>query len=311
MANGHWEAMRPSMGDKFWGFRISQLMVPFMEHSDVLKKMEDPNRPRRMFFNEVLGLHYDEGELVMTENDIKCACENRNSDTINTAWRWQADTCVGIDHGMGAYSAVDPLSGTIRQSRSRSGRQPSYTVMAFGGFCPDGIFRIFNILKFTGEMANLANQPALIDDIARKWGVRWAMSDHGFGAQTNQSLITKYNWVRLEDGINPLLMECNYVSSINPVSFNPVAMRYLVDRNFAIEEAVDGIKHGKIKFFKWEEMQAYVDDFTSLYVEYLSALNRLKYDHVLPDDCFHAVVYCYMAARQMRGQLVPGLMPNI
>jgi hypothetical protein len=312
MRNGKWYPMRKSKLDDCWGFRISQLMVPFMSHKKVLDKMEDPNLPRRLFFNEVLGLPYDEGELVLTEEDIRKACEEtRPVSTPETIWRYQSAICVGIDHGTGAYTAVDPYTGITKQSQRSARSQPSYTVLAFGAFTGDGKFRIFKIVKFVGEDANLARQPELIDKWVRQWRGEWVMSDWGFGASTNQSLITKHNWVRTEDGANPLLLECQYVKSTKLATFHQQAFRYMIDRNFAIEQTVDAIKSGKLLFFRWDDMQNYVDDFTSMYVEYDQNYNRIKYDHVLPDDAFHAVAYCYMAARQRTNQLVPTGVPNI
>lgn len=308
--NGGWYPQKMSKVDECWGFRISQIMAPFMTHSEVKKKMDNPNISRRVFFNECLGLPYDEGELVLTKNDMMAACEpDREASKPDTMWRWQVPICCGVDHGTGGYSAVDPVTGLGRQG-GRSRTLPSFTVVAFGAYCADGIFRIFKIVKFVGEMANLAKQPMLINDMIREWGGQWVMSDWGFGAQTNQSLITNHNWQRMEDGTNPLLMEIQYVRSTKLVYFHPTSYRYMVDRNYAIEQTVDAIKCRKIRFFRWNEMEDYADDFTSIYVEYDHNLNRIKYDHILPDDCFHAVAYAYLCARQRAGNLVSTGVPN-
>jgi hypothetical protein len=308
--HGEWIAQRPSLMDTRWGFRIPQIMVPFMSHAQILDKLNDPAMPQRYFFNEVLGLPYDEGELVLTADDIRAACEERGSETPDTIQKWNIHLCAGVDHGTGGYSPVDPLTGMTKIGQ-RKGRQPSYTVIAIGGFCGDGRFRIFKIIKFVGEMANLAKQPGIIDKIIREWHVAWVMSDWGFGASTNEHLVTTHNWVRIEDGYNPLMMEIQYVRSKVLASFHPKSFRYMVDRNFAIEQTVDAIKRKQVLFFNQKEMEAYMDDFTSMYVEYDFNLNRIKYDHTLPDDCFQAVVYAYLAARQRMGILVPTGVPDI
>ncbi len=307
--HGQWVAMRPSKMDTRWGFRIPQIMVPFMSHSDVLKKMEDTNIPRRVFFNEVLGLAFDEGELVLTEADVFAACENRPSDTPETIKRWNIPIVAGVDHGTGGYSSVDMHTGAAKQNRRNV--RSSFTVVAFGGFCGDGRFRVFKIIKFVGEMTNLAQQPELIDKIIREHGAGWVMSDWGFGAHTNASLVSNYGWKRLDDGYNPLMMEVQYVRAKVPAAFHPKAFRYMVDRNYAIELTTDAIKRQQLLFFNPLEMEGYVDDFTSLFVEYDFNLNRMRYDHVVPDDCFQAVVYAFLAARQQKGLLVPTLVPNI
>jgi hypothetical protein len=304
LLHGEWVAMRPSKIDDRWGFRVSQIMVPFMRHSEVLNKMENPNIPTRVFHNEVLGLSYDVGQLLLTEGDILRRCEPRVPDTHETIHkRRDVFLCAGVDHGTGDFAAGGMTDlGVARKASTR----PSFTAIALGGFCSDNKFRIFRLIKFTGEMANLARQPEFIDEVIRSYGAKWIMSDHGFGAHTNARLVSDHGWTRVEDELNPLLMECEY-SGIQkiPVKWHSRAYRYIVQRNFAIEHTVDGIKKGEILFFNEGEMKPYLDDFTTMFTEYDFRSKSVRYDHVLPDDCFQAVVYCYLAALQRRGRLTP------
>ena len=168
--------------------------------------------------------------------------------------------------------------------------------------------------KFYGEMANLARQPEHIDKYIRMYGAKWVMSDHGFGAHTNARLVSDHGWERSDNGLtgNPLLLECEYSGMQKvPIKWHSAAWRYIVNRNFAIEHTIDGIKRGTVWFFCEAEMKEFIDDFTSMYTEYNFRSKNVSYDHVLPDDCFQAVVYCYLAALQHRGILVPTLVPNI
>jgi hypothetical protein len=309
MRDGRWVSLRPSRLDYEWGFRMPQMMVPFIDHADILAKMENPNIPRKVLFNEVLGLDYDEGELVLTKTDILRQCEAARpaSTPANTRSMYNVKLCAGIDHGTGGYSPSGFNDGTIR----RKGMSPSFTVVAFGGFTTPNIFSVFKIVKFTGEMANLAKQPEILNSLVREYGATWAMSDYGFGAHTNARLHADHGWSYLESPGNPLLMECMYITSLTPVSFHPASFRYMVDRNAAIERTVDAIKRGYIKFFRQEDMAEFMDDFTSIYVEYNFRTNRMTYDHTLPDDAFHAVLYCYHAALQRAGRLVPTAVPSL
>jgi hypothetical protein len=184
-------------------------------------------------------------------------------------------------------------------------------VVAFGAFTGDGRFRVFKIIKFVGEDANIAKQPQIIDRLIRQWKASYIMSDYGFGHQTNLRLATDLGWTYIPDGYNPLMMEIQYVRSKVPASFHRRSFRYMVDRNYAIELTVDSIKRKQILFFNWKEMNDYIDDFTSIYTEYDFALNRVRYDHTLSDDCFQAVVYAYLAARQQAGRLVKTAIPAI
>jgi len=124
--HGRWIAMKPSKIDYRWGFRISQLMVPFMAHAKVLEKMENPNIPHRVFMNEVVGLSYDEGQLLLTEADILKRCEPRPQDTPeNISLRTDVFMCAGVDHGTGDYAVGGMDDGGGRGMKARS--KPSFT----------------------------------------------------------------------------------------------------------------------------------------------------------------------------------------
>jgi len=307
VASGLWVSMRPSLLDVCWGFRISQIMVPFMYHSDVFRKMNDPNFARRRFYNECLGLPYDIGQLVLTREDILSVCEPRPMITPSTSGEYQVNFLVaGLDHGVGEYSA----SGDQRVTRKHR-PATSFTAISIGAFCTDNVFRVLKTMRFTGESANLANQPAVINQIIREYGVRWVMSDWGFGAQTNARLVSDFGWNRIEAGSNPVLLECQYHGGTTPVAWNSSAFRYMVSRNWAIELGVDAIKSKRLQFFRREQMEEFIDDYTSMYAEFDYNFNRLIYGHTTPDDCFQATVYAYLAALQQRGSLVQTLVPNL
>lgn len=308
MTDGRWVAFQPSKIDVEWGFRTPQMMVPFISHADILAKMESPNIPRKVLFNEVFGLDYDEGELILTKADIVRQCEpSRPASTPSeTRSMYGVRLCAGIDHGTGGYSPTG-MNDVVR----RKGMSPSFTVVAFGGFTAPNIFSVFKIVKFTGEMTNLARQPEIINSVVREYGATWAMSDYGFGAHTNARLHADHGWTYLESPGNPLLLECMYITSLTPVAFHAGSFRYLLDRNTAIERVVDAVKRGYIKFFRQEDMAEFMDDFTSIYVEYSFHTNRMSYDHTLPDDAFHAVLYAYHAALQRAGRLVPTSVPSL
>ena len=303
---GEWIAMRPGRIDVKQGYRIPQIMVPFMSHASVYKKLKDPLRSQRTFYNEVLGLPYDAGQLVLTEADMRARCEPDRAmdDKFTVVQRGILQLCGGLDHGTGGYTPLGMNAGRSG-ARSRVGSQTSHSVFAQGGFCRDGKFRIVHIQKFTGELANLSQQPGIIDQAARSWGTKWVMSDAGFGGQTNSRLFEEYQWTNVYTQGHPLLMECEYVNSRKLAWFDPTSYRYIVDRNYVIEKFVNAVKKGQILFFRQQDMEEFISDFTSMYVEYSALTNRIRYDHNRPDDCFHACLYCYLAALQYSGKFVP------
>jgi hypothetical protein len=141
------------------------------------------------------------------------------------------------------------------------------------------------MVKFYGEMSNLARQPEYINGVVRDFGAEWVMSDHGFGAHTNARLVSDHGWQRQQIYGDPLLMECEYSGMQKvPIKWHPQAYRYIVNRNFAIELTVDGIKKGRILFFREEDMKEFLTDFTTMFTEYDFRTKHMRYDHVLPDD---------------------------
>lgn len=303
---GQWVAMKPSRIDVKHGYRIPQIMVPFMTHKAVLSKMEDPLRSQKLFNNEVLGLPYDAGQLVLTEADIRSQCEeSRGQDTPYTVTqRGIFHLCAGLDHGTGGYTPLGMSTGRS-VARSRASNTTSHTVLAHGGFCRDNKFRIVSIMKFMGDLANLANQPGIINETVRGWNTKWIMSDAGFGGATNSRLVEEYGWTRNYQSGQPMIMECEYVYTRKLARFDRSAYRYVVDRNYVIELFVNAIKKGIVRFFRQSDMEMFMSDFTSMYVEYSSITNRIRYDHNRPDDAFHACLYCYLAALQHAGKFVP------
>jgi len=91
----------PNIEKPFEGFRIPQIMVPWIEWEDILDKQRKYSRPK--FFNEVLGLSYDSGVRPLTVTDISDNCnpELSMSHYRRVAEQYSGDTPIfmGIDWG--------------------------------------------------------------------------------------------------------------------------------------------------------------------------------------------------------------------
>lgn len=75
--DSQWASMNASVKDKlsqpFDGYRIPQLMVPWVDWKvDILDKQKTNSRDR--FFNEVLGMSYDSGTRPLTPQDVIDCC---------------------------------------------------------------------------------------------------------------------------------------------------------------------------------------------------------------------------------------------
>lgn len=294
---GRWVPLNPAKLDECWGFRIPQMIVPFKKHDDIYSKMIDPNISPLRFHNEVLGLPYDEGEIVLTEQDIRKACnESRTMWTPGEIYEYSRVTGTvifgGVDYGTG------------------EGDHPSFTVLTIGCFDMDGTFKVMYMKKFFGKDAGLSGQPALINTICRDAKVRYLMADWGFGAQNNARLCDEYGWDWVAG--EHVLMQAMYVKQRQKAKFDHVSFKYLLDRNANMASFIDVIRKTKVKFdFNFLTMKQFCEDFTTIYIEYNELYGTTKYDHVKPDDSFHAANYCYMAGLQFFGRLVDPNVPNI
>jgi intein/homing endonuclease len=295
MALGRWVPMNPAALDVSWGFRIPQMMVPYVTHADVLSQLEDPNISRLKFNNETLGLPYDEGELILTEAIMLKACEanriNMTPAQLGMIAKSGTPVFAGIDHG------------------SAEGNSPSFTVLVMGTVDSNGRLQVQHITKFTGKLAALAPQPGILNQMLREAGVTLVFSDWGFGAHQNARLTDEFGWAR--GSARNMLAEVMYVSQRQIAIFDPVAGRYKVDRNQSMIACIDDIKMGRLLFFKADAMKPFVNDFTTIYTEYNDKYGTTKFDHKDPDDVFHATNLCRLAALTFRGQLVQTVIPDI
>jgi hypothetical protein len=312
---GEWVAMRPSKLDECFGFRISQIQVPFQSFKRVHGKLHDPEVPFPVFQNEALGLASEEGELVLTEQDIRNACEEDRKawDRPDGIKRVGRPMFMGIDHGTGMRS-TDTM-GKARKKRA-------FTVVTIGTFGADEKFRIHYMEKFLGERSDLVKQPAMFDKLARQFGVVFCGSDYGFGHINNESLIDNYGWKPVDVGTpDPVMLEMQSTQQRALVKFDPKAGkygRYLIDRFQNMRAVIDTIKKARIRFPMFELMKndpnpklPFIDDFTSIFIEYDDYHKSMRYDHTLPDDAFQSTMLCWLAARQYYGEYARTIVPAV
>lgn len=294
---GRWIVLNREKLDSCWGFRIPQMIVPFKTHADIYQKMTDPNISQLRFHNEVMGLPYDEGEIVLTEADLRRACLPAGVMKDLSHWAiWSHNTgtplFAGLDYGTG------------------EGESPSYTVLSLGYFDTDFIFRVVYLKRFVGRDAALAQQPAIIDELCRTARVRMMMADWGFGAHQNARLVSEYGW-DWSDG-DRILMQAMYVRQRLRARFDHVSYRYLLDRNESMASVIDALRTRRIRFeFAFESLEPFASDFTTIYIEYSDTHGTSKYDHVDPDDAFHSVSYAYFAGLQYFNRLVAPSVPQV
>jgi hypothetical protein len=267
--DGQWVRMNRD-GD--WeGFRIPQLMVPWVPFEEIKQKQRDYSTAK--FHNEVLGLPYDSGVKPITEAQIRACC---------TYGPMMADPDpVAVKHPI--FAGIDWGSG--------EGEMPSFTVLSLGAFFRPNLFTIFFCHRFMGPEADLLKQVPLIGKYFRRYNMILSGADWGYGHYQNMELRQAWGLDRV--------IEFEYTTQKTPIKYEPSNFRYKVDRTTAMSEFFHEIKNQRMQFFEWDHFKPFAADYLNIDSEFNEKTGRMTYIHQpdKPDDSFHSNLYCWLAGK--------------
>lgn len=317
--HGKWIALNPTRIPYSVGYRIPQIISPTKDHGDLLRAKTNTLKPHYQFLNESLGLPSEEGNVQLTEAELKMAClthkPNMTLPEIHKIFSPSLRLYMGIDWGAGE------IKSSKRRSNLKTGVQTTaFTVITIGAWIR-GILVIFYMEKLIGEKAHLETQIEYVDKLARAYRVDIVGSDWGFGADKNALLIHKYKWRNKVNGYGdgPVLMECQNLGNdaAKEVVYDQKAShfsgRYKINRNWLVYETLSAIKEkSRIKFPPWNFLSnrpfpqiAFARDFLNIYKEYDTSRNKFVFGSMGIDDAFFAVALMYLAARLDVHEVVP------
>jgi hypothetical protein len=256
------------------GFRIPQLMVPWLNWSQIwVKKL---TYPRGQFYNEVLGLSYDSGLRPLTQQDVKNNCKS--------GLLMSESMLADIKHRLGQSS---PIFAGIDWGTGEG----SYTVLTLGAYI-DGFFTIFYIHRFEGQELEPPVQLGIIEDLLRAWNVDMVGCDYGGGYHQNDNLQRKF-------GTNKIV-KYQYSNPGQKVKYEPDLRRFLVNRTEVMSDFFNAIKRANFfRFPDWAHFEdPYASDFLSIFSEYNEQRRQIEYKHApdKTDDSFHSSLYCFLAS---------------
>jgi len=289
IADGQWVMRNPLRQELHQGFRITQFMNPNTQYWRIKEKLE--TYALAQFYNEVLGLSFSEGSAVLNREDvIKCCVPDfKMPDGLPPHHPYLA-VSAGIDWGTGAGSG----------KRQRGETQVSFTVLTIGGYNPiNGKWRVLYMKKFTGPDSELSSQPETINYILKRFRVQHVFSDWGFGEPYNRILINKYGWDPKR--FNSIFEAHGTMKEF--LKWNQGGNMYVVNRTEMFIKVIDEIKFRRWEFPCLEQMEPFISDFVSIYLELDAVRNLRKYDHTDPDDGFHSSSYAFLASARLSGQL--------
>jgi hypothetical protein len=276
--DARWASMNPhpNVEEPYEGYRIPQLMVPWIGWKDILHKQRLYSRAK--FYNEVLGRSYDSGTRPLTRQDMIDNCNEELSMKFYEDVIQETSTPVfmGVDWGTG---------------------EGTYTVVTLGGYMPwdPDRFTFFYLHRFEGLESDPRVQIKKIVKLARKFKVRTIGVDYGGGFWPNDELIRIFG--------SEKIMKYQWLGRVNRKIRYEAGLgvpRFLCHRTEVLSDIFNAIKRRDVFAFpRWEEMDdPYAMDFLNIFSEYSETLRQNVYKHApgSPDDTAHACTYGFLAS---------------
>jgi hypothetical protein len=276
--NSQWASMNEGVKNKlkdfYEGYRIPQLMVPWLSWHDILDKYV--KYPRSQFYNEVLGLSYDSGTRPLTRQDIIDNCvPGAFMDTGGLAK-------VKVKLGMASpvYAGIDWGTG-----------EGSYSVISLGAYIND-FFTIFYIHRFEAQEIEPPIQLQLIEQLIKYWDVRLVGCDYGGGFDRNDSLARTFGKNRI--------VKYQYSQPGVKVRWEEGMGRYLVHRTEVMSDVFNAIKRRDV--LRFPDFQQFEDPFAkdmlAIFSEYSETQRQVQYKHTpgTTDDSFHSILLCFLTS---------------
>ena len=157
--NGQWVSLQP--GRKLQGFRISQLMVPWITPQEIWEKQEEYSQDK--FYNEVLGRSYENADKPFTAQLLNMISSNNYSLYMRADKEFaNAITVMGIDWGKG---------------------DKAFTVASiFGWDAQNQRLQLIYTKKFyKGDETDPNKQIDMISALMQIFKIRMCIADWGFG----------------------------------------------------------------------------------------------------------------------------------
>jgi hypothetical protein len=268
------EGVKQKLKEFYEGYRIPQLMVPWIPWSEILDKYV--KFPRATFYNEVLGLSYDSGSRPLTRKNIIDNCvpgqymDQDGLHAIKAALGDISPVYAGIDWGTG---------------------EGSYSVIALGAYI-HGFFNIFYIHRFEGPEVEPSAQIDLISKLIKYWNVQLVGVDYGGGHYPNDQLARTFGSRRI--------VKYQYSQPSQKVRWEDGLRRYLVHRTEVMSDIFSAIK--RLDVFRFPDFAQFEDPFAkdmlNIFSEYNETQRQVQYKHApdMTDDSFHAILFCFLAS---------------
>jgi hypothetical protein len=256
------------------GFRVNILMFAFAPwvnwKRDVIETRANSTSDAA-FFNEVLGLEYDEGVQPVTLADLKRACSNDSMQGVigEEVIKKDIKVSLGIDYG--------PVNSTKSKT----------VICALSKH--SGKYKFHWLKKFTGHESDYAYIHSQVPSYFVKWRATLLGADAGLGDGPNAE-------IRARLGDPERLIAFRYSGNQKAMGkWNKEGQEYVISRNQVMTEFFQLIKKGQVEFPRWSEFEPFAQDILNIVIEYDKLMGSYKFVNDGPDDALHAMIFAYMA----------------
>jgi hypothetical protein len=282
--NGFWRELQP--GKNLKGFRISQIMVPWIMAEDLWDKYTTYSPDR--FHNEVLGRSYENAEkpfnplilAQMSNNDFKMypRAEREFANTHNF---------MGVDWGTG---------------------EKSFTVVVIYSYNKQGKYQMVYCKRYeTGDELDPEYQMKDIANLIQLYKIAYAIVDWGFGY---------VQYKKLQSIFGTRLAACYYsFNQREERKYDGHQKRWIVNRTKVMQNYITACHNMEVLWPGGDK-----DKFPWLYDHHLAEMAEyrksqngrsedLLYNHPegQPDDGLHACVYAYLASKLYKNSNAGGI----
>jgi hypothetical protein len=270
--NGQW-ASTGDPNSRTKGFRVNLLMfasAPWVDWQVDVIDYRKTCSSDAIFYNEVLGLEYDDGVQPITITDLRRCCtggpmlEDPTSVDLSST-----QTTIGLDYG----PVNSNKSKTVVSVIQRRGEKT----------------KVMYLKRYKGHEADYSY---IHDDIPRlytKWRAAVIGADAGLGDGPNSE-------IRGRIGQPERLIAFRHSGSQRArAKWNQKSNEYTLNRNMVMTNLFRKIKNQQMEFPRWEDFEPFADDFLNIIIEYDDHAGTYKYVNTGPDDGLHSILFGELA----------------
>jgi len=186
-------------------------------------------------------------------------------------------TFAGIDWGKG-----DTASGT------------SYSVLSIVARI-SGRPRLVFCKRYTGRLSDPLVQIQDMLTIIRQFGCSLTIADTGDGRTSNAMVAKALGAAKFGE-----VYEHGTIRQ--KLKWDKEKGHYIMNRSRVMTDIFMEIKRANVDFFCYEEFREFEQDFLGIYLEYSERTRMAKYDHNVPDDCFHSYMFARLGCGIFHGE---------